>query len=175
MPDNSLSEAIKEAYASAPADVIIHHTIEMRHPSFASPLRVVRDYKSINATLEDTAPVDASTEVTFSAYAFDIVKPEINSDGRPQITIEIDNVSREIITNVEAAMQTNDSIEVTYREYISSDLTSPQNDPPLHMTIVSITADIFRVSAVATFGDFTNRRFPAATYTSEDFPGLVSQ
>ncbi len=34
MPDTTLSEALKEAYASAPSDVILLHTLELRHPSF---------------------------------------------------------------------------------------------------------------------------------------------
>jgi hypothetical protein len=53
MPDPSLSEAIREAYASAPADVVVLHTLEIWHPSFiedgvAKPIRVVKNY-------EDTA------------------------------------------------------------------------------------------------------------------------
>ena len=34
MTDNTLSEALKEAYASAPSNVILLHTLELRHPSF---------------------------------------------------------------------------------------------------------------------------------------------
>jgi hypothetical protein len=53
MPDPALSEAIREAYASAPADVVVLHTLEIWHPSFIEngapkPIRVVRNY-------EDTA------------------------------------------------------------------------------------------------------------------------
>ena len=35
MTDATLTEALKEAYASAPSDVTILHTLELRHPSFA--------------------------------------------------------------------------------------------------------------------------------------------
>ncbi len=53
MPDPSLSAAIREAYASAPADVVVLHTLELWHPAFvedgvARPIRVVRNF-------EDTA------------------------------------------------------------------------------------------------------------------------
>ena len=53
MPDPSLSAAIREAYASAPADVVVLHTLEIWHPAFvedgvARPIRVVRNF-------EDTA------------------------------------------------------------------------------------------------------------------------
>lgn len=34
MPNPALSEAIREAYASAPSDVVILHTLELRHPDF---------------------------------------------------------------------------------------------------------------------------------------------
>ena len=34
MPDPSLTQAIQEAYASAPSDVVILHTLELRHPEF---------------------------------------------------------------------------------------------------------------------------------------------
>jgi hypothetical protein len=53
MPDPALSAAIREAYASAPADVVVLHTLEIWHPAFvedgvARPIRVVRNF-------EDTA------------------------------------------------------------------------------------------------------------------------
>jgi hypothetical protein len=145
----------------------------LRHTAFSSPIRVVRDYSDLTATLESTAPEDPSTEVTFTAFAFDFKKPEIGTDGVPQLTIEIDNVSREIVANIELAVATEDVVEATYREYISSDLTNPQNDPPMHMKILSINADIFKVSAVAGFGDFSNKLWPREKYDADRFPGLI--
>lgn len=173
MTDTTLSAAIKEAYASAPANVVIYHTLELRHPAFSSPIRVVRDYADLTATLEATAPVDPSTAVTFTRFAFDFTKPEVSSVGVPQITITMDNVDRAIVANIEAALTTTDLVQVTYREYLSSDLTVPANNPPLSMTIMSVTADVFKVTAVAGFPDMMNRRFPSLEYSAEVFPGLV--
>jgi hypothetical protein len=173
MTDSTLSAAIKEAYASAPQDVIIYHTLELRHPAFTTPIRVVRDYADLTATLEDTAPVDPSAEVLFVAFNFEFTKPEISTTGVPQISIMLDNVSRDIVANVEAALTTTDLVQATYREFISTDLTCPQNDPPIHMTIMSITADVFSVKAVAGFPDLLNRRFPTTEYDSETYPGLL--
>lgn len=174
MTDTTLSQALKEAYASAPANVMIFHTLELRHPAFTTPIRVVRDHSDLVATLEASAPVNAGQQVTFTRFAFDFTKPEISPSGVPQLTIEIDNVDRAIVANIEAAMTTADMVQATYREYISSDLTCPQNDPPIHMTIMSITADVFRVKAVAGFPDLINRRFPTTEYDSETFPGLLT-
>ena len=175
MPDQSLSQAIKEAYASAPSNVIVYHTLEFHHPSFTTPIRVVRDNADLNATLEATAPVDPGVQVTFVAFAFDLVKPEVSAQGLPQLTIELDNVGRDLIAPIEQAMQTTDLITVIYREYLSTDLTGPQNDPPMELTISAITADVFRVRATAGFGDWVNRKFPRETYTADTFPGLIAK
>ena len=79
MSDDTLSQAIKEAYASAPANVIIYHTMELWHPAFTDPIRVVRDYDDLTATLESTAPRNAGESVTFIAFNFDFTKPEVSA------------------------------------------------------------------------------------------------
>jgi len=175
MTDTTLAAAIREAYACAPVDSVIYHTLEIRHSSFATPIRVVRDFASLDATLEADAPQDGGTEVTFLGYAFDIVPPEVSTGGTPQLVIEIDNVSREILANIELAMAGTSLIEVTYRAYLSSDLSGPQNDPPLTLTIFSISASPMRIRAVAGYADVVNKRFPAEEYTAETFPGLTLQ
>ena len=173
MPDSTLSQALKEAYAAAPSNVVIYHTLELRHPAFSTPIRVVRDFANLTATLEATAPVDPGAAVLFVAFAFEFTKPEVSATGVPQITITLDNVDRAIVANIEAAMGSTDLVQVTYREYLSSDLGGPQNNPPLSMTIMSVTADVFKVSAVAGFPDLMNRRFPSTEYSPEVFPGLA--
>lgn len=173
MPDSTLSQALKEAYAAAPANMVIYHTLELRHPAFSTPIRVVRDFANLTATLEATAPANPGAAVLFVAFAFEFTKPEVSATGVPQITITLDNVDRAIVANIEAAMGSTDLVQVTYREYLSTDLSAPQNNPPLSMTIMSVTADVFKVSAVAGFPDLMNRRFPSTEYSPEVFPGLA--
>jgi hypothetical protein len=173
MTDATLSAAIQEAYASAPVDEVIYHTLELHHPAFSTPIRVVRGWEDVNATLEATAPEDPSTLVTFVAFPFEFIKPEVTPNGVPQIIIEIDNVSREILAAIESTVGSTAQIQVIYREYIDSDLSGPQNDPPLLLTIYQVTADPFRVRATAGFADLGNTRFPREEYTAETFPGLV--
>ena len=167
MPDSTLSQAIKEAYAAAPSDVIVYHTLELDHPAFDQPIYVVRDYADLNAELEDGSPV------TFLRFAFDLVKPEVSPAGVPQCQVQIDNVDRIILTNIQAAMESTASITMTYREYLSTDLLGPQNDPPMVMLLSNIKADAFRITATASFGDLNNKRFPNEEYTAERFPGLI--
>lgn len=175
MPDSTLDQAIKEAYASAPSNAVIYHTLEIRHSALATPIRVVRDFVDLDATLEATAPADPSTEVTFLGYAFEVVPPAVDSGGTPQLIIEIDNVSRDILAAIETAMATPALMNVIYRAFLSTDLSGPQNDPPMDLTIFEINATPMRIRAVAGFPDIINKRFPANDYTAETFPGLTLQ
>lgn len=172
--DNTLSAAIKEAYAVAPANVIIYHTLELWHPAFSAPIRVVRDYEDLTATLEASAPRNANQAVTFIAFNFDFTKPEVSSTGVPQITITMDNVDRAIVANIEAALSSTELVTVIYREFISTDLSSPQNNPPLTMTITNVVADLFKVTATAGFPNLHNKRFPTLEYSPETFHGLTA-
>lgn len=172
---NTLSEALEEAYATAPAGQVILHTLEFRHPSFTVPLRVVNDQQDFIGTLEASAPIDPSTAVTFTAFAFELIPPSVESTGSmPEITITIDNVSRDILGYMDLAANSPNLIEVTYRPYLSTDTSEPQMNPPLTMTVRTVEADIFRITAIASFGDFINKAFPATLYDSTRFPALIA-
>ena len=179
MSNTILSEAIAEAYASAPSDTVILHTLEIRHPNFideggnATAIRVVRDHKNLIATLESNAPINAREEVEFIAFSFDIILPPVDDKSSPEALIKIDNVSREIIDNIERAVVSQEVIKITYRPYLSKDLTAPHYDPPLHLTLTDIVADPFKITGKARFGDLSNLSFPRQLYTPTKFPGLV--
>jgi hypothetical protein len=176
MPNPTLSDAMKEAYASADVSDVIINTIEIRHPAFSEPIRVVSDYVPIDALLEVDAPANGGEIVTFQAFAFEFTLPEVMDRGVPELQLRIDNVSREIIRNIELAVPEQDKLELTYRAYLQSDLTTngPHNDPPLHLTITSIDADAMVVNARATIADFVNKKFPNEEYDETKFPGLIA-
>jgi hypothetical protein len=67
---------------------------------------------------------------------------------------------------------TTDPIEVTYRIYLDSDHSTPQNIPPLRLFLTDARVDLFSVSMRATFADVVNRPYPNAYYTREKFPSL---
>lgn len=173
MPDPTLSEAIMEARASAPVGVVEYHTLEIRHPAFTNPIRVVRGFDTITARLEATAPLNPSAYVEFMAMAFDLVPPEMTATSIPTMKITMDNVSRVIGSSIEMALTSTDLLEVTYRNFLSTDLSAPQNNPPLTLKIMTVEMDAFKVTATAGFPTWQNRKFPTVAYTAEIFPGLV--
>lgn len=174
MPDPALSEAIREAYAIAPVDEVIVHTLELHHPAFAVPIRVVRDRVAVDARLEAGAPLNAGEIVTFVPYAFDIVPPDQTTGGAPQAVIEIDNVSRDILVQVRAAIREAAPVQAIYRAYLASGLTDgPENDPPAVLELKSVSATPLRIRATAGYPDLLNAAFPRLVYDLDRFPGLL--
>lgn len=175
MPQTVWSTAIAEAYAFAPSDVVILHTLELSHIAFADgPIRVVLNTEDIQARIEATAQLNANQVVTFLRCRFDFTLPPITEDAAPEIVIAIDNVDRRILKNVELAVDQSDPITVIYRPYLSNDLLAgPHMNPPLKMEIRTIEGNQFRVTARATIGDISNRVFPSTEYTGTRFPGLA--
>ena len=177
MTDNTLSEALKEAYASAPSDVILLHTLELRHPAFVdetgnqTAIRVVRDNVNHTCTLENSAPLNPGEAVEFVAMAFDLELPPVNNTPTPEISVTIDNVSTEM--NDRSAIETQDMIELTYRPYLSDDLTTPQMDPPITLVITDIHVDCYKITATARMMDIGNKSFPSENYTVKNYPGLT--
>lgn len=202
MPDPSLSAAIQEAYAAAPSDVVILHTLEIRHPTFTQPIRVVRNFADeeswvvlggaeaqtvldamdpedrdlvgLVARLEADAPEDAGQMVAFIALAFDLDLPPVDTIPVPEITVTMDNVGREITDALDAAAVSQDKIEVTYRPYLSTDIEGPQMDPPITMMLSEVEANPLQVTGRARrMLDVGTKAFPAKYYTAKDFPGLA--
>ena len=128
--------------------------------------------KNLDAFIEQDAPLNGGEEVTFTAYSFTIDLPHVDDKASPRAVITIDNVSREIIENIERAVESQEVIKVTYRPYLSNDLSTPQHNPPLHLVLSDIEANVHKITAKASFGDLANKAFPNDTYTPSRFPGL---
>ena len=180
MPDPTLSEAIKEAYASSPSDVVILHTLELRHPNFMDDdgkpmaIRLVRDNQDLNATLEAGAPLDAGQTVTFIAMGFDLTLPPVDTIPVPEITITIDNVSGRLMPYLDKAIDSGDKIEVTYRPYLSNDTSCPHMVPPITLVLSDVEANVMRVTGRARLLDVGNKRFPSKNYNAKCFPNLTA-
>ena len=174
MPNPALQDAIKEAYSVAPTNMIIHHTLEFYHPSFDDQvIRVVEGFGELVATLESGAPRNEGEQVTFQPYPFRVTLPPVFEKAAPELSIAIDNVSREILVQIEKAATSLDSIELIYRPYVNTDLSTPQMNPPIKLNVVGCTANISTITATCRFHDLANVSFPTNVYTSREFPGLI--
>lgn len=179
MSDN-MTTAIKEAYASVPSDEIIFDTLEFRHDSFKDEynqpfaLRFIRDFADRALTLEDSAPLNASEEVNFIACAFDVVKPPEEDAPRPELTITLDNIGRPLTEHIDNAVVSENQIEVTYRPYLSTDSSKPQQIIPITFIVKRVSVGIMKVIITCTPKMIGERPFPSREYSIEDFISLGS-
>lgn len=177
----SYSQALAAAYASAPETDILLDTLEFRHASFVTAglpyaYRVVNDHHPLLAYLEADAVLNAGEEVQFNPTRFTLTRPsETDSGSTPELEISIDNASRALVPYLDSVKESLDPIIVTWRPYLTSDLSGPHMLPVLTLSITGVSLDMSQVVARAGFGNMTNRRFPALEYLGSTHPGLVAR
>lgn len=163
----AISAALKEIYASAPATQRFVETLAFSHSLFPQTYYVTSDNQSWQFLLE------SGQLVTFVPMPFRIVLPSLDGQGQQDMALTIANIGRDLVDPLEAAIEApSEPIRCTYRVYLDTVATAPQNDPPLTLTITSVQVTREAVSATATRKDVLNRAFPFTFYRLIDFPGL---
>ena len=164
--NETLQDAIKEAFVLAPASKVILHTLEIRQTGVQSPVYIVQSRRGITATDED------GNAHYFEPVGFQFSLPPSNEEGVQNLSIAIDNIGRVVSDFIETARQTNTTVEIVYRPYLSDDLTQPQMDPPLVLFLKEVQITAAQVTGRATFMDIVNKKFPSELYTRLRFPTL---
>lgn len=164
--NNSLSKAIKEAYAVAPATEVIIETLELSHPKLEETLYIVKQREGITATLEN------GESVYFEPVGFTFSLPAAGENGRQDMQISIDNVDRRISDFIDKAKLFFSPVKVVFRPYLNTDLTAPQMNPPLVLALQDVSVTTQVVAARATFADILNQKFPKEYYLRSRFPSL---
>jgi hypothetical protein len=167
-----------EAEATAPPQLEVFPTLEFRHPVFVDDvtgpfaMRVVA-LTSVDQTfgIEADGVMDAGTEQLFKAVTFMAERPEFTEGKTPECAITLDNVAREMVPYLEAAVAMRADMEVTYREYRSDDLTAPCYGP-VTFTIKKVSVNGTQLKATAKIEDLANRKFPSQVYTTIEYPAL---
>ncbi len=162
-------EALQEAYASASA--IELHTIEVRHPGFTQPIRLVQSHRDWTLTLEAGAPLDAGDAVVFIGAPFEAEMPTVDDNGQMRVRVTFPNVTGEIENELGPAVTMPSVAEGTYRVFLAHDTSAPQL-PILHMEVMDVSAGDMTIEVVFGFGNFSNVAFPREDYTRQRFPGL---
>jgi len=164
--NSSLQDAIKEAFALAPASKVILNTIEIRQEGVQDPIFLVQARRGMVATDEN------GVERVFEPVGFSFSLPPSNEEGFQSLNIAIDNVGLRVTAFMNAAMSVAEPIKVIYRPYLSDDLTHPQMIPPLVLFLKDVRITAVQVVGRATFMDIVNKKFPAELYTRSRFPSL---
>lgn len=166
MPTSPYLPAIKEAFAVATSNVAHLDTLEISHPSLPNKIRIVKNRTDLTLTLE------TGESVLFDGTAFRMALPPSGDNGLQELTISIDNVDRQVSDFLNSVKSSSLPPQITYRPYLSNDLTEPQMDPPLVLFLSDAKVTVFEATGRASFADLINKKFPTETYTRDRFPGL---
>lgn len=104
---------------------------------------------------------------------FRVILPTVDGQGNQDMNLTLANIGRDLIDPLEAAIaKPSEPIRCTYRVYLDTPSSSPQNTPSLTLTITSVQVTRGTVAAIATRADVLNRAFPYNFYDFATFPGL---
>lgn len=180
------TEALEEAYAVAPADDYVVHTLELIHPSFvdgsgsADSVRIALDKRAWDLRYEATAPLFAGEVKTFEPLAMQITLPEQSETSFGSLKLSLDNVPRTIWPKLQAGARVRATALVIYREWVAvrnvaTGVYTPSEAPDMiidQLTMKIVTATVLRLEGNATFVDLLNKAFPRRYFSAVDFPGL---
>lgn len=162
----ALSEAIKEAFAVAPANVIVYHTLEIRQTGVQGTIYLVQAPVPLTATDEN------DNEITFEPSGFQFSLPPSTHDGFQNLNLAIDNTNQRALNFVKTAQTQKVPVEILYRPFLSTDLSAPQMVPPLLLYLTDVSVVSQTISGTCTFMDIVNKKFPSDYYTRSRFPTL---
>lgn len=164
-----MSQTLQQLYASAGG--LIHHTLEIKHNAFAVANQPTGRILFCQGFDDITATTEESESLTFRASGFGVSLPKRTLKGRQDLQFQIDNVTGEALQAIKAANEAGGKIEVIYRVFTDTDLSTPAA-APYKMTAVSVKATSTSIQVVASFNDLVNRAWPRRRYTPEFSPGL---
>lgn len=185
MPD-LWSEAIEEARASAPADVIELETIEIVHPAFVDEaeepdsIRGVLDEAAWELELEADAPLKGGEVVTFSPLALRVERPAQEEGTLGQVRLSFDNVPRAFMPLLDEAVQVRATARLILRTWVAVRdsetgvyaAAGPPDEILGELTIRDIEVSGRTVTGTARFLDLLNVGFPGRTFSREEFAAL---
>ena len=151
-----LTDAIKEAYEYAPANVTYYDTLKITHALLVpDPILIVRDYKK---TVRNMG--------TFLPVMFDFSLPETSGAVRGEMTISVTGLpklARKTLQNL-ALLSVVDPIQIYYQQYINDEM-EPDAELPLPMSETSIRETYTGVEITAMLPDLVNAFMPRKLMT----------
>jgi hypothetical protein len=169
----AISAELAAVYATAPVDRYYIECLSLVHPIFIEAGNNQGEFHMTNQRDSFVGELEDGRFVTFTPVPFTAIPPNAEEQSDLQLQVAINNVSRDLMDNLEKLAQTpNVPIEIYYRVFLSDDLTV-QNDPPLRLDILAVKATQKMISFSAGLTNLRNKPFPALLYTTELYPGLA--
>lgn len=150
---------------STQSEAVLLHTIELSCDAWDEPIALVRDYVNHTITTED------ARTLTALASGMDVSLPKRDNTGAQKLTFAIDGVNKVALSLIRSALLAQDVINLTYRAYISTDLTEPAETPYnfiVHSCVISKT----QIDITAGMFDFIDYKWPRILFDSDTAPCL---
>ncbi|HBK2930477.1 TPA: DUF1833 family protein [Escherichia coli] len=156
------SAVLNRLYASG-GDEIILDTLQITVGGQSYWL--TRGWEDITATLE------TGSRATFTGSAIDLALPARNADGTQDLKFAISNIDGVVSTAIRDALDNLSNASLTFRRYVSSDLSAPAS-PPFTLTIKEGSWTATEVQITAGYMNVLDTSWPRYRYTLPLFPGL---
>lgn len=126
---------------------------------------LTRGWDDIQVILEtgDTA--------TFKGSAIAVALPARNADGTQDLKFAISNIDGEVSTAIRNALDNLSDASITFRRYVSSDLSAPAT-PPFTLSVKEGYWTAMEVQITAGYMNILDTAWPRFRYTLPLFPGL---
>ena len=155
---------LERVFASGGNEVVIP-TLEITSTAWAGPILLCNGYDNQTCITED------ARTLTFLASGIQIALPKRDTAGTQVLSFAIDNVTGEAQTLVDTALVAGARILMTFRHYLSTDLTAPA-EPPLKLIVRDGQMEGTVLTVNAAFFDLINTAWPRRFYTAAFAPGL---
>ncbi|HDR2363356.1 TPA: DUF1833 domain-containing protein [Escherichia coli] len=126
---------------------------------------LTRGWDDITVTLETGA------QATFTGSAIDVALPARNSDGTQDLKFAISNIDGVVSTAIRNALDNLSNASLTFRRYISNDLSAPAS-PPFTLAVKEGSWTATEVQITAGYMNILDTAWPRFRYTLPLFPGL---
>lgn len=166
------SAALQEAYARA-RKTDVYETIELNHPTFATPVRIITGWQ--HPTAEDpltpmSLPVGTGN-ADFIPCQVSVTPPGVDDSGPTPAKVTIDAVSDLLRTYLKGAVVSSLPITVIYRAYAVDDLSIPGDViDGLELWEVDLTGT--EATGTLKFKELELQAFPLMTYDSVFYPAI---
>ena len=158
-PGRALSSTAKGAIVASNTTQVALALVEINHTDLGSPIRVVNN----------TANITSNGNV-YTAFPFFIELPDDDEEQLANVTLQIDNVDRTIVTAVRS--MSNLEQPTATLSIILAGSPNTIEAGPFYFTIKNCSYDKNSVWAELAYEDILNERFPKDSQTPQLVPGM---